>query len=644
MSQLIRVTMPGPDDTQAEFDHGVQTFKVSRKRLIELAMYAPQWAPQVEQHLEAAGLTDAVHWIRAHTKDDQWSVDADIRQEWAALTAERTDLLAEDLTKGAVDVAWFRRSHAEVGAEMFADLQKAATYASSGSGHRRAQLFADALLGQVDMDDLNVRINDKRQQDPVRALGLLPLPDDPVAARTETLARYERLRAWEKGSKKFGQMRRASEGLAVRIGLENLARTAGYRDPQRLVWAMETEAVADLHDALPSVTSGDVTVALVLDDGLPRLAIDRAGRVLKNLPKEAKGNEEVEELRERVRRLKDQGRRMRTSLEDACVRGDVFSAQELADLSRHPILAAQLQTLVLVDRADQTGLLQPGGERLLGLSGRTRTLEGTHRIAHPVDLLAGGDWSGWQRHLFDNKIRQPFRQVFRQLYVPVADEVGGATTSSRYAGHQVQARQAAALWGSRGWLVSHEGTAAKTFHDERITVYVDVLGMYGTPGEVEDATLDKVWFLSNTTHLPVAVDELPRRLFSEAMRDLDLVVSVAHAGGVDPEASASTVQMRAMLVEETTEMLGIENIELTDNHVIVKGTIADYSIHLGSGMVHKRPGGAVCIVPIGAQHRGRVFLPFVDDDPRTAEVVSKVVLLAADDRIQDPTILEQLRQ
>jgi hypothetical protein len=35
-------------------------------------------------------------------------------------------------------------------------------------------------------------------------------------------------------------------------------------------------------------------------------------------------------------------------------------------------------------------------------------------------------------------------------------------------------------------------------------------------------------------------------------------------------------------------------------------------------------------------------LPFVDDDPKTAEIMSKVLLLAKDKEIQDPTILEQI--
>jgi len=59
--------------------------------------------------------------------------------------------------------------------------------------------------------------------------------------------------------------------------------------------------------------------------------------------------------------------------------------------------------------------------------------------------------------------------------------------------------------------------------------------------------------------------------------------------------------------------------------------------------VHRQPGGAVCIVPVHAQQRGRLFLPFADDDPRTAEVLSKVILLARDQEIQDPSILEQIR-
>lgn len=126
------------------------------------------------------------------------------------------------------------------------------------------------------------------------------------------------------------------------------------------------------------------------------------------------------------------------------------------------------------------------------------------------------------------------------------------------------------------------------------------------------------------------------------MRDIDLVVSVAHSGGVDPEATASTIEMRAALVGETCSLLGISNVLIRGAHAVIEGTLGSYSVHLGSAVVHRQPGGALCIIPIHTQQRGRLFLPFADDDPKTAEVMSKVLTLARDKDIKDPSILEQL--
>jgi hypothetical protein len=141
----------------------------------------------------------------------------------------------------------------------------------------------------------------------------------------------------------------------------------------------------------------------------------------------------------------------------------------------------------------------------------------------------------------------------------------------------------------------------------------------------------------------VRLTEVPPRIFSEVMRDLDLVVSVAHRGGVDPEASASTVEMRAALLKETCSLVKMKNVRLKANRVLIEGELGHYTIHLGSGVVHRQPGGYVCILPVHAQHRGRLFLPFADDDPKTAEVLSKVIMLVRDAEIQDPGILDQLR-
>jgi hypothetical protein len=57
---------------------------------------------------------------------------------------------------------------------------------------------------------------------------------------------------------------------------------------------------------------------------------------------------------------------------------------------------------------------------------------------------------------------------------------------------------------------------------------------------------------------PVELEKINPRVFSEVMRDLDLMVRVAHRGGVDPEASASTAEVRSVLIGKTTALRKIE--------------------------------------------------------------------------------------
>lgn len=64
---------------------------------------------------------------------------------------------------------------------------------------------------------------------------------------------------------------------------------------------------------------------------------------------------------------------------------------------------------------------------------------------------------------------------------------------------------------------------------------------------------------------------------------------------------------------------------------------------MGSGIVHAEGIGMIAITPVHSQTRGRIFLPFADDDPKTAEIMSKIILLAEDKKIKDPSILDQLR-
>lgn len=643
-SHLIRVTQPGADDHLSAFAEQARASKLTEKRLVELAAFAPQWSRHVEAAVERPGLAGAIWWLHAHTKDDNWSVEAEVRDAWTAEVAERTRLGGHELMDGAVDVAWFRASHHSLGDDGWKLVDAAARFCSSSGGHKRAQLFAAAMLGSLTEDELSERIGVKRHQDTVRALGLLPLPDGDEREAV-LLRRYEAIQEFARESRQFGSQRQASEKRAATVGLENLARSAGFEDPTRLGWAMEARGVADLAEGPVRVQVGDVEVALSVDPaGLPEVTVRRGEKPLKSVPAATRKHADVKALRARATELRRRRARMRASLEDAMIRGETFTGVELAELAAHPLLWPMLERLVLVAE-DGAGRPREGGRIIARHDSRQLAVgpEETVRIAHPLDLLAAGDWPAWQEDLLRRKLAQPFKQVFRELYVPTRDERESREGSRRYAGHQIQPRQALALLGSRGWVAHREEGVRRTFHAERITASLWVAGGALTAAEVEPPAVELVRFTVAGGWEPVAVGDVPPLVFSEVMRDVDLAVSIAHAGGVDPEASASTIEMRAALVDATCRMLDIGNVRLDEPRVLIDGELGEYSVHLGSATVHRRPGGAVCIVPVSGQQRGRLFLPFTDDDPRTAEVLAKVLMLARDREIKDPSILEQLR-
>jgi hypothetical protein len=642
LSRLIFCSAPREQDTPEAFAEWAQRAGIKTPRLVELALLTPQWAAHVSHFLGWPGLEGAVWWLHAHTKERALQHD-ELQELWVAEVSERTPLSAAELLEGAVDVAWFREVYGKLGPERWRTIDAAAKYAASRAGHTRAQLFARTMSGSITRAELVERIESKRHQDTVRALGLLPL-EEGAGRDVDLLERYQLLQRFRRESRKFGAQRRESETRAAATGLANLARTAGYRDPQRLQWAMEREAVADLVAGPVVCVRGDLTVELsISSDGKPKLVAERAGKVLKSIPATLKNDPEIAELRDRLQELRRQGSRVRGALEEAMCRGDSFTGAELRELLAHPILAPSFSRLVFVGEG-AAGYLAEEGRALRDHSGALHAIGGEEslRVAHPLDLFQRGDWSAWQRECFSAERIQPFKQVFRELY-PVTETERAMHRSLRYAGHQVKPQQALALLDGRGWTVRPEEGVSRTFHDDGLTVRLAFQQAFQTPAEVEGLTLEAVVFTRKGEWEALPLAEVPPRVFSEAMRDLDLVVSVAHQGGVDPEATASTIEMRAALVRETCALLGLGNVEVKTNHALVRGELATYSIHLGSAGVQVMPGTSLPIVAVHSQHRGRLFLPFADDDPRTAEVLSKLLLLARDRGIRDPSILERIR-
>ena len=632
LSHLLKVSHPHASETAADLKAALKDAGITEQRLVEAAMYAPQWIPLIEAYLGWRGMASGCYYFQAHMSD--------IPKERASMIAKYTPIPIEDLKEGAFDIGWFKAAYKELGKAHFESLYDAAKYISNGAKHARARKFADAVRGELKLADVEKEITAKRNKDLVMCCGLIPLKR---AREKDMLARYVFLQNFLKESKQFGAQRRASEEKAVEIALSNLARACGFDDVTRLVWTAETELIKAHADHFTPKEVEDVALALsVAADGAVSLVCTKGGKPLKAVPAKLKKNAYVLELKDAEKNLKEQYRRAKKMLEEMMEDGTPLLACEIANvMTYNPVIAPLLKPLVF-QSGTALGFYADGA--LVAADGaRTELAEDAEvKIAHALDLYESGTWADYQKYLFEKEIRQPFKQVFRELYIKTADE-HGKESSHRYAGHQVQPAKTVALLKTRRWVIDGSEGLQRIYYKANIIARIYALADWYSPADIEAPTLEWVEFFDRKTFQRLPIDDVPDLIFSEVMRDVDLVVSVAHVGGVDPEASHSTVEMRRAIVQFNLPLFKLDNVQLEGAHAHIHGKLGDYTVHLGSGIIQQKAGAMVSVLPVHSQHRGRLFLPFLDEDPKTAEILSKIILFAEDGKIKDPFILDQIR-
>lgn len=630
LSHLLSVCVPEEGDNAEALRQAVAGTDISEKRLIEAAMYAPEWIGIVGEYLGWEGFFSACYYFMAHMNES-----FDDRRK--AIIAKYTPLTDEELNQGAFDIDWFRSAYESMGKKRFDMIYDAAKYISDGAKHSRARKYADAALGKTGVDEAEKVIADKRNKDLLMAYALIPLGDEDDMCR-----RYLFLQKFLKESKQFGSQRAASEKKAVEIGMRNLAMNAGYADVTRLSLRMETKLIDDSRALFEDKTVGEVVVRLqVNDDGTTEIVCVKGGKPLKSVPAALKKNEYIVKLTETKKALTEQYRRTRVMFEQAMEDGIAFTVGELDALRDNPVVLPILRYLVFIHN-QRIGFLS--ANVLTDYAGNETTLADNAEVvvAHPYHIYRDGHWTEYQRYLFERKLIQPFKQVFRELYVKTAEEAE-MKHSLRYSGNQIQPAKTVACLKSRRWVADVEDGLQKVYYRENIVARIYAMADWFSPADIEAPTLEWVEFSDRRTGKELTIKDIPDILFSEVMRDVDLAVSVAHAGGVDPETSHSTVEMRAALLSFTLPLFRLTNVEIQGSHAHIEGKLGNYTVHLGSGVIHKQGGAMIHVLPVHSQHRGKLFLPFADDDPKTAEILTKVLFLAEDSKIKDPTIAAQLR-
>lgn len=298
------------------------------------------------------------------------------------------------------------------------------------------------------------------------------------------------------------------------------------------------------------------------------------------------------------------------------------------------------------------------------------------KLWHPLHS-ATAEILNWRQLLLDQEIKQPLKQAFREVYVLTEAEINTKVYSNRMAAHILKQHQFNALSGLRGWkyelLGAYDDGIDGAICNITIPAYNLSAEYWISEVNADDAfndvgiwlyvATDQVRFKQNQNLLDLA--DVPRIVFSEVMRDVDLFVGVASVGndpqwqdrGEAPQFNtywenysfgdlSEVAKTRKTVLENLIPRLKIADVcSIEGKFLIVKGKLRTYKIHIGSTNILMEPNDQyLCIVPDRSAGKAgdKLFIPF-EGDRGLSIIISKAFLLADDDKITDKTITQQIK-
>lgn len=178
-------------------------------------------------------------------------------------------------------------------------------------------------------------------------------------------------------------------------------------------------------------------------------------------------------------------------------------------------------------------LFDDGGSRRVGmpLAGAIEGLDGRIEVGldtivrpwHPI-TASTSEVEAWRAWLLDRRVRQPFKQAFREVYRLAPQEADG-TSSGRFGGRVLHYPQASALMSSRRWSASRLGfwdggfdaTAKRTFETHGIRAEFDHQLARDAPSIAREVD-EREARMQGTAPALVDIDELVSRLVEAARR------------------------------------------------------------------------------------------------------------------------------
>jgi hypothetical protein len=311
---------------------------------------------------------------------------------------------------------------------------------------------------------------------------------------------------------------------------------------------------------------------------------------------------------------------------------------------------------------------------------------------HPVHA-AMAETSAWRAALIGRRIRQPFLQAWRPVYVLTDAERATATYSNRFASHVLEQAPAMAVLKAKGWKAVNRVAGGNNPDNERVILPLPsfgvaaefwVAGIGDVMQEIPHVRQTTLYAFITTDRLafyplegakpapsaqPLPLASITPMALSEAMMDLDAVINRTSIGndrywmdrGPDAPRPVSEMvnlanyrdsyvagrspELAAARHAFLSEMLaGLEignNCSLHADHLLFDGKYHSYKINLASGAIMIMPDlRYLCIVPKSA-YAGESYLPS-EEDPMLSLIISKAIYLSDEDQIEDATVRSQL--
>jgi len=426
-----------------------------------------------------------------------------------------------------------------------------------------------------------------------------------------------------------------------------------------------------------AVSAGGLHAVISLDD--------RHGAVLDGPDAAALAKDkETAELLAEVRRTVSTAR---TRIESLFTSGREWHMDDFLDCYvRHPIMGPfacrTVWAFAPFEGEAVCGIPEPGGATMLTPGGpRPVPAPSLVTLLHPA-TASGPVLARFRQLALDAGIRQPVRQLWRETYRPSQAAGDRELYSGRYDGHILRSRQLFGLTRRRGWhggflsgAYDGGGTAiARRDYPAaglRVSWWLETLEP-DRDRHTELCLTGRLIFTASgdAAMAPIPLADVPAELFSEAMRDLDLFVSVATVAGdptwlQDPQAAPVLAgywdragrggldRLRASRRQALAPMYATpgpgDRFQLTERDLVIHGSLATYHIDLATAGVRMEPAGkwlsfdTKLTAPAGTTDLFP-WIPLTDDHEILSRITLRATTLANDEQLASRALLRQIRQ